>query len=139
MWLYPAVLRNDDELLDRLEEIIREGEIEKVIVGLPLTPSGKEGQRARLVREFVRRLKERFPDLDIELRDERYSAYEAKSRLADFLGRGKRCWIRCPHRSHLRSIFTLYEEVLFCISTLPIHAFLSGVRLPAGLRCSENR
>ncbi len=85
-----GVLRNNGELLDRLEKIIREGGIGKVIVGLPLTPSGKEGQRAKLVREFVKKLKERLPYLDIELRDERYSTYEAESRLADLPPRKRR-------------------------------------------------
>lgn len=85
-----GVLRNDANLLDRIEDIVRSKGVKKVVVGLPLTPSGREGERAKLVREFAEALRKRLKDVDIELWDERYSTMEAESRLRDLPPRRRR-------------------------------------------------
>ncbi|WP_457601349.1 Holliday junction resolvase RuvX [Hydrogenivirga sp.] len=76
-----AVLKNDARLIDRIREVVEETGAEKVVVGLPLTPSGREGERARLVKEFVERLREDLRHVDIELWDERYTTLAAQDRL----------------------------------------------------------
>ncbi len=76
------VLRNDRRLLTRIEEIVRRGNFERIVVGLPLTPSGREGERAKEVKDFVSKLRERLPDLDIILWDERYTTQEALRRVS---------------------------------------------------------
>jgi len=76
-----GVLKNDDKLIDKIEEIVRSKGARKVVVGFPLTPSGREGERAKLVREFTETLSKRLKDVDIELWDERYSTLEAHNRL----------------------------------------------------------
>ena len=85
-----GVLRNDANLLDRIEDIVRSKGVNKVVVGLPLTPSGREGERAKLVREFAEALRKRLKDVDIEFWDERYSTMEAESRLRDLPPRKRR-------------------------------------------------
>lgn len=61
-----------------------------ILLGLPLTPSGKEGQRAREVREFYKKLKETLTeDVEIILWDERYTTLEAYS-LLQFVSSKKR-------------------------------------------------
>lgn len=76
-----GVLKNDQHLIDKLLEIIHSAKVERVVVGLPLTPSGKEGERAKLVREFVDKLRDKLQDVEIELLDERYTSMEAERRL----------------------------------------------------------
>ncbi len=75
------VVPNDGNLLKRIKELVTQHRISKIVVGLPLTPSGKEGKRAKLVREFVRDLKEHVRDREVILWDERYTTLEAKERL----------------------------------------------------------
>ncbi len=78
-----ATLSFGHSIYEDIRKIVRESKALKIVVGLPLTPSGREGQRAREVREFVKRLGEQIPDVEIILWDERYTTYEAESRLKD--------------------------------------------------------
>ncbi len=77
------VLRNDGRLVERITRMVSEKGIGKVVVGLPLTPSGREGERARAVREFVEQLRKSLPDVPVVVWDERYTTQEAQRRLAD--------------------------------------------------------
>ena len=76
-----GVIKNDDRLLERIRSTALESGVKKVIVGLPLTPSGREGQRAKAVRDFVGRLKELLPGIEVLLWDERYTTQEALRRV----------------------------------------------------------
>ena len=75
-------IRGGEGAPERVARIARESGVRRVVVGLPLTPSGREGQRAREVRRFVESLKELLPDIDIHLWDERYTTEEAMRRLS---------------------------------------------------------
>ncbi|MFN3599216.1 MAG: Holliday junction resolvase RuvX [Aquificaceae bacterium] len=62
------------ELLKRVEEY----KVSLVLIGLPLTPSGKEGERAREVKAFFESLRSIIPeDVEMILWDERYTTEEA--------------------------------------------------------------
>jgi len=76
-------ISNDDKVLERIENMVRRRSIRKIIVGLPLTPSGREGQRAKMVRKFIRDLRQRLPDIPVETWDERYTTQEAERRLSE--------------------------------------------------------
>ncbi|AAC07442.1 Holliday junction resolvase RuvX [Aquifex aeolicus] len=69
------------EAVKKIKEIVEKSRVGKVIVGLPLTPSGKEGQRAKLVKDFVEKLREELPNTEIILWDERWTTAEAMRRL----------------------------------------------------------
>ena len=71
----------DRNVYEKIKGIVEESGAVRIVVGLPLTPSGKEGTRVKEVREFVRELERRIPDVEIILWDERYTTYEAESRL----------------------------------------------------------
>ena len=58
--------------LARIEELIRENHIEKIVVGLPLLPDGSEGERAEKARAFADKIKMRT-GLEVILLDERYT------------------------------------------------------------------
>ena len=75
-----GALKNNGRLVDRIAELVRESGVGIVVVGLPLTPSGREGQRASEVRKFVGELSQRLPDIEIVLWDERYTTQEAMRR-----------------------------------------------------------
>ncbi|WP_448583978.1 Holliday junction resolvase RuvX [Thermocrinis sp.] len=71
-------IKNGKDVFLNLLSIIKQHGVDLVLIGLPLTPSGKEGQRALEVREFAQELKKFLPeDVSIEFWDERYTTEEA--------------------------------------------------------------
>ena len=56
--------------LARVAEIVREHDVERVVVGLPLTLGGQHGSQALETEEFVRELREAL-DVPVETYDER--------------------------------------------------------------------
>jgi len=67
--------------LDFLARLVRENDVKKVVVGLPLMLSGEEGRSATAAREFAGRLEERLSGLPVELWDERLTTVEAERTL----------------------------------------------------------
>jgi putative holliday junction resolvase len=63
--------------LGRLAALAREHEVERVVVGLPLTLAGEEGQQARATREFAARLGE-VVSVPVALHDERLTTRQAE-------------------------------------------------------------
>ncbi len=76
-------LKNDGRVFEKIAELVKSSKVDLLIVGLPLTPSGKEGRRAKEVREFVRKLSQHMSGVKILLWDERYTTEEAMRRLSD--------------------------------------------------------
>jgi len=69
---------NDGRVFDKILERVRQHRVDLILLGLPLTPSGREGQRALEVREFAKRLQELLPEnVALEFWDERYTTEEA--------------------------------------------------------------
>ena len=66
--------------LERVARVIREREAEVVVIGLPLTLGGEEGEQARAARAFAERLT-KVIDIPVELHDERLT-----TRMADRTG-----------------------------------------------------
>lgn len=64
----------------RIEELIKEYDVQKIIVGLPLMTDGSEGERAKLSRDFAERLKERT-GLEVIMEDERYTTVISEEEL----------------------------------------------------------
>lgn len=61
------------EALNRLEQILVQYAIEKIVVGRPLTMKGQEGFAVKRTDDFVKKLNDRF-SLPIEFMDERLSS-----------------------------------------------------------------
>lgn len=68
---------NDKIVLKRLEEIIQEYEVEKIIVGMPYQMSGKEADRVEVTKQFIHKLKCKFNKISIETMDERLTTVAA--------------------------------------------------------------
>jgi putative Holliday junction resolvase len=66
--------------LARIATVVREREAERVVVGLPLTLAGEEGQQAEAARAFAARLADVL-DVPVEMHDERLT-----TRMADRTG-----------------------------------------------------
>ncbi len=60
-----------------LKKIIQEKEVEKIVVGLPLTLKGEEGELAKKAKDFCELLKSEL-DLPVELVDERFTSEIAR-------------------------------------------------------------
>lgn len=71
--------RGDRADLAALEEVVRDYEVDRLVVGLPLNMDGSEGPAARLARAFARKIAALGRPVD--LFDERLSTFEAVSRL----------------------------------------------------------
>lgn len=57
-----------------LAALVAEREIEQVVVGLPLSLSGRDSEQTRETREFARRLARRLgPGVSVQLHDERFT------------------------------------------------------------------
>jgi putative Holliday junction resolvase len=61
-----------DAGLERLAELVRSEEAERVVVGLPLTLKGERGEQALATEEFVAALRMRL-DVPVETYDERFT------------------------------------------------------------------
>jgi putative Holliday junction resolvase len=62
--------------MGRLADLIASSEVERVVVGLPLTMSGDEGPQAAETRDFAERLARRV-SVPVELYDERLTTVQA--------------------------------------------------------------
>src|SRR5690349_11685853 len=66
--------------LGRVADVVRERDAELVVVGLPLTMSGEEGEQAKAARGFAEKLAQTV-EVPVELHDERLT-----TRMADRTG-----------------------------------------------------
>lgn len=66
-----------DEVFDELRTLVDNEQVEKLVVGWPLTPAGREGEAVDMVKSFLKRLRKVLPDIEIDKIDERYTSVEA--------------------------------------------------------------
>lgn len=69
--------------IDSLKNIISEKDINRIIVGLPKNMNNSIGPRGEKTLEFVNRLKENFPDIEIITWDERLTTKAAERTLLE--------------------------------------------------------
>ncbi len=79
---------NDASLMNRLLELLREREVARIVVGLPLTLTGAEGTVAKMVYSFAEQLRT-ASHLPVELIDERFTSSMAAQAIRD-MGVGKK-------------------------------------------------
>ena len=68
---------SDKNVLRRLDEILEEYEIEKIVVGLPLNLKGEKTERTNITEKFIHKLKCKYNKIKIETMDERLTTVEA--------------------------------------------------------------
>ena len=64
------------QTLARIEELVNEYNVEKIVLGLPLNIDGSSGDRVEKTKEFSEKLSNRV-DIPIEFEDERLTTVEA--------------------------------------------------------------
>jgi putative Holliday junction resolvase len=76
--------------LVRLARLVADREAVEVIVGLPTSLSGRQGQAARAAREYAAALADRIDPVPVRLSDERLTTVAATRRLAEAGTRGRK-------------------------------------------------
>jgi putative holliday junction resolvase len=64
--------------LARLVDLVREREVDRVVLGLPVTLRGTDSDQTREARAFADTLAERIGDVPVELYDERFTSASAQ-------------------------------------------------------------
>lgn len=67
--------------MNALERLVVEEQVDRLVLGLPLTLDGKEGPACQEVRRFAEQLVQRFPRLPLEQVDERLTSKHAHALL----------------------------------------------------------
>lgn len=83
-------VRTEEEALERIAELAREHEVDRVVVGLPLSMDGSMGLQAQRVTAFADTLAERM-EIPVDTWDERLSTVAAGRALTEAgVKRGKK-------------------------------------------------
>ncbi len=71
-----------------LQDYVRREPVERFVVGLPKQTNGRDSDNLPRVRSFVGQLKKMFPDVPVEMWDERYTSVMAhRTMLESGIGR----------------------------------------------------
>jgi len=73
----------------RIGELIKEYEVEKIVLGYPKHLDNTNSERCGRTREFMERLKRNFKSVEVVLWDERYSSVHAERELRSAGASGK--------------------------------------------------
>jgi putative Holliday junction resolvase len=82
-------VRNSQQVFTEIESLVKQNEVGKLIIGLPIQLNGREGIEAERARVFAAELGGRI-SLPIDFMDERLSSVEAERRLIDSGKRGQK-------------------------------------------------
>lgn len=74
------IVENDSDAVEKTVRVLQEEPPEKIVVGLPLTTSGKAGRQAERVKHFAELLRTKV-SVPVELFDERFTSTDAMARL----------------------------------------------------------
>jgi putative Holliday junction resolvase len=82
---------NDEKVFEKINDLIKNYKISKIVIGLPLTLKGEEGEQARYTKEFVENLKNHIPqDIEIIFIDERFTSSLAEKTLSQTKKKNKK-------------------------------------------------
>lgn len=79
---HAVIDRHTDDVAERLQRICRDEDVSRIVVGLPVTLDGREGQAAAAARELAR-LAAEATELDVILHDERFTTVTAEQALLE--------------------------------------------------------
>lgn len=68
---------------ERLTQLVKEYEVDTLVVGYPKNMNGSVGERAHMCEAFAEELRQHFPDVKVVLWDERLSTVAAEKVLVD--------------------------------------------------------
>jgi len=73
----------DDSIAEIKRQIDTSGPVSGFVVGWPLTPQGNRTHATGLVEDYVKKLREVFPDIEMHMIDERFSSRDARRILVE--------------------------------------------------------
>lgn len=68
---------SDKIILNKIEEYLKEYEIDTFVIGFPINMNGTEGDRAKKTEQFIHKLNSRFNKIPVEKIDERLTTVMA--------------------------------------------------------------
>lgn len=74
---------NDKILLQELDEILKQYNIETIVVGMPINMNGTKGPRVEKTEKFIHKLKCKYNKIKIESIDERLTTVQAHRTMND--------------------------------------------------------
>ena len=74
---------NDKVVLARLDEILKEYEVDTIVVGIPVNMDGSKTFRVEATNKFIHKLKCKYNTLKIETVDERLTTVQAHKTMND--------------------------------------------------------
>ena len=85
-----TIQRNNSDkiVLRRLDEILKQYQIDTIVIGLPITLKGTESERTKKTEEFIHKLKCKYNKIKIETIDERLTTVAAHKTM-NYLGINK--------------------------------------------------
>ncbi|MBQ1868704.1 MULTISPECIES: Holliday junction resolvase RuvX [Selenomonas] len=75
--------RKEEDDLKRLGELMEQYETKSLVSGLPKNMDGSEGERCQIVKEFMAKVKETYPEVEVTFWDERLSTVAASRSLIE--------------------------------------------------------
>ena len=84
-------IENNEKVFEKLSKLIKDYDVGTLVVGLPLTLKGEEGEQAKKTKKFVENLKNFISeDIKIEFIDERFTTALAEKHLKESSKKSKR-------------------------------------------------
>ena len=68
----------DESFVEIKRQLDSEGPISGFVIGWPLTPQGTRTHATGLVEDYMKKLRENFPDIEMHMVDERFSSRDAR-------------------------------------------------------------
>jgi putative holliday junction resolvase len=75
-----SVLPTSKDLIDKIVDVIKNENVEAIVIGLPLNMDGSSGRQAKIVEEFAGQLK-KMVTVPIYFQDERLTSFAAEEKL----------------------------------------------------------
>ena len=75
--------RKEEDDLKRLGELMEQYETKSLVSGLPKNMDGSEGERCNIVKEFMAKVQEVYPEVEVTFWDERLSTVAASRSLIE--------------------------------------------------------
>jgi putative Holliday junction resolvase len=75
-------IKNDDNVFQNIKSLIESQNVSTVVIGLPITLKGLQGQQVEYTKEFAEKLKHYIPHINIVFIDERFTTSLAEKHLS---------------------------------------------------------
>lgn len=87
--LTTIIYQSESELITEVGKLVNKYDVDLIVIGLPISLSGKPSTRSERIRQFAAKLAKRL-HLPVELFDERFSTVSAQHTYAEVYGKSGR-------------------------------------------------